>query len=41
MKIFRKFLPLALSALLLLGLTACGGSNEEAVETNPDRKSVV
>lgn len=39
MKIFRKFLSLALSALLLLGLTACGGSNEEAVETNPEDAS--
>lgn len=39
MKSFRKFLPLALSALLLLSLTACGGSNEEAVETNPEDAS--
>lgn len=39
MKSFRKFGVLALSALLLLSLTACGGSNEEPVETNPEDAS--
>lgn len=39
MKIFRKILPLTLSALLLLSLAACGGSSEEAVETNPEDAS--
>ena len=39
MKIFRKFLSLALSALLLLSLTACGGSNEEAAESIPEDDS--
>ena len=39
MNSFRKFLPLALSLLLLLSLAACGGSSEEAVETNPEDAS--
>lgn len=36
MKSFRKFGALALSTLLLLGLTACGGSNEEAADPVPE-----
>ena len=39
MKSFRKFGALALSTLLLLGLTACGGSSEEAAETTPEDAS--
>lgn len=39
MKSFRKVLALALSALLLLSLAACGGSSEEAAETTPEDAS--
>ena len=39
MKSFRKVLALALSALLLLSLAACGGSNEEVVDPVPEDAS--
>ena len=39
MKSFHKFGALALSTLLLLGLTACGGASEEAAETTPEDAS--
>ena len=39
MKSFRKFGALALSTLLLLSLTACGGSNEEVVDPVPEDAS--